>query len=101
MATQGEIKAHVQELLKSNKVVVFSKTYCPFCTRLKGLLGQLKADYKLLELDTEADGAAIQDELLSISGIRTVPNMFVGGKSLGGCDEVHQLHRQGKLVPLL
>ncbi|CAI0456173.1 unnamed protein product [Linum tenue] len=45
-----------KDLISSSPVVVFSKTYCPFCTSVKKLLSDLRAAYKAVELDTE--GAA-------------------------------------------
>ena len=82
-------------------VVVFSKTYCPFCKAVKRLLEELRARTKIVELDTVADGAAMQQALLARSGQRTVPNVFVNGEHLGGNEEVQTLHKAGKLVPKL
>lgn len=63
----------VNDRIKSNKVVVFSKVYCPYCTMAKSALKDagLK-DYFLMELDEVEDGAAIQDALQKITGARTV-----------------------------
>ena len=47
------------------------------------------------------DGDAIMDYLLSITGARTVPRVFIGGKFIGGGTETRGLHQEGKLVPLL
>ncbi|KAG2405128.1 Glutaredoxin protein [Vigna angularis] len=99
--------AKAKEIVSSNPVVVFSKTYCSFCVRVKQLFASLGVTYKLLELDVElvghvaADGADIQAALLEWTGQRTVPNVFIGGKHIGGCDNTTDLHNQGKLVPLL
>ncbi|XP_031476328.1 glutaredoxin-like [Nymphaea colorata] len=90
-----------QEIVSNNPVVVFSKTYCPFCTRVKQLLSKLGAEYKVVELDVESDGSAVQAALLEWTGQRTVPNVFIGGNHVGGCDAVTATHNQGKLVPLL
>ncbi|XP_068335599.1 glutaredoxin-like [Pyrus communis] len=90
-----------KELVSTNSVVVFSKTYCPFCVNVKQLLTQLGASYKAFELDSESDGAQIQSALAEWTGQRTVPNVFVGGKHIGGCDKTTALHKEGKLVPLL
>ncbi|XP_009334103.1 glutaredoxin [Pyrus x bretschneideri] len=90
-----------KELVSTNSVVVFSKTYCPFCVNVKQLLTQLGASYKAFELDSESDGAQIQSALAEWTGQRTVPNVFVGGNHIGGCDETTALHKEGKLVPLL
>ncbi|KFK33116.1 hypothetical protein AALP_AA6G333100 [Arabis alpina] len=90
-----------KELVSSNSVVVFSKSYCPYCVRVKELLQQLGATFKAIELDNESDGAAVQSALGEWTGQRTVPNVFIGGKHIGGCDATTNLHRDGKLVPLL
>ncbi|EJK59906.1 hypothetical protein THAOC_19811 [Thalassiosira oceanica] len=87
--------------IAANDVVVFSKAYCPFCTSTKQLLDQLKIDAKVYELDQMEDGAAIQGALLDISGQRTVPNVFVKGKHLGGNDDTQAAARTGKLQELL
>ena len=59
--------------IKDNKVVVYSKTYCPFCTMAKDALGDagLK-DYLVIELDKIESGDAYQDALKEITGGRTV-----------------------------
>ncbi|KAK0587067.1 hypothetical protein LWI29_016788 [Acer saccharum] len=88
-------------IVSSNPVVVFSKTYCGYCQRVKQLFTQLGATYKLLELDEENDGGKIQAALLEWTGQSTVPNVFIGGKHIGGCDAVMEKHQGGKLVPLL
>ena len=47
------------------------------------------------------DGSAIQDYLLSLTGDRTVPRVFIGGNCIGGGSDTQKLHQDGKLVPLL
>ena len=66
-------KAFVELQVKDNKVVVFSKTYCPYCKKAKEALSStgLK-DYALIELDQREDGDEIQDILLGITGGRSV-----------------------------
>ena len=66
-------KEWVELQIKSNKVVVFSKTYCPYCKMAKTTLADagLK-DYLLFELDNREDGDEIMDALLKITGGRTV-----------------------------
>ncbi|MCI26151.1 glutaredoxin, partial [Trifolium medium] len=49
----------------------------------------------------EGDGGEIQAALAEWTGQRTVPNVFIGGKHIGGCDSVLEKHRAGQLVPLL
>ncbi|PON52473.1 Glutaredoxin [Parasponia andersonii] len=93
--------AKAKEIVSSNAVVVFSKTFCPFCASVKKLFTQLGASFKAVELDIESDGAQIQSALAEWTGQRTVPNVFIGGNHIGGCDDTTALHEQGKLVPLL
>ncbi|KAL1810337.1 hypothetical protein DCAR_0730027 [Daucus carota subsp. sativus] len=93
--------AKAKDIVSSTPVVVFSKTWCGFCKSVEQLLSQLGASYKVIELDEESDGDDIQAALAQWTGQRTVPNVFIGGKHVGGCDDVTKKHREGKLVPLL
>ncbi|GLD94574.1 hypothetical protein PINS_up003185 [Pythium insidiosum] len=94
-------KELVQTTVASNAVVVYSKSYCPYCTKTKQLLRELGAKFALVELDTIDNGDEQQDALEEITGQGTVPNTFIGGKSVGGNSDVQKLHKNGKLVPLL
>ncbi|KVI06354.1 glutaredoxin-like [Cynara cardunculus var. scolymus] len=91
----------VKEIVSSHPVVVFSKTYCGFCKRMKQLFSELNVSYKLVELDEESDGNEVQSALAEWTGQRTVPNVFIGGKHIGGSDAVMEKHQAGKLVPML
>jgi glutaredoxin 3 len=91
----------MQDAIAKEKVLVFSKTHCPYCARVKGTLDVLDAEYETVELDTRDDGADIQALLLDITGQRTVPNVFINGKHIGGCDAVMDLHAKSELVPML
>ena len=91
----------VKSEIGANDVVVFSKTFCPFCKTTKSLLEDLKIDAKIIELDEVDNGAAIQDALKEISGQRTVPNVFVKGEHLGGNDDTQSAAREGTLQKML
>ena len=95
------LAAQIAEKNAQSPVVVYSKSWCPFCVRVKGLLLDLGTEAKVIELDEVVEGAEVQDALLSITGVRTVPQVFVGGEFLGGCDDTEAAHRAGQLVPLL
>ncbi|BBN10050.1 glutaredoxin 3 [Marchantia polymorpha subsp. ruderalis] len=90
-----------QNLVSQNAVVVFSKSYCPYCKKVKQLLSSLGAQVKVVELDLEKDGDEIQSALTNWTKQRTVPNVFVGGQHIGGCDDTMSKHNGGKLLPLL
>ena len=92
-----KISAHIE----SADVVVFSKTWCPFCQQTKGLFDAIGQPFTAIELDELADGAEMQMELAQMSGQRTVPNVFIKGKHLGGNDDTQRAARSGKLGELL
>ncbi|KDO23111.1 glutaredoxin [Saprolegnia parasitica CBS 223.65] len=94
-------KAFVQDALAKNGVTVFSKTYCPYCTKAKNVLTSVGVPYVVYDLDNLDNGDEIMDALIELTGRDTVPNVFVKATTIGGGDDVTQLHREGKLVPLL
>ncbi|XP_010940161.2 LOW QUALITY PROTEIN: glutaredoxin [Elaeis guineensis] len=89
--------AKAKDIVSSAPVVVFSKTYCGYCKRVRQLLAQLGASYEVIELDVESDGSEMHPALVEW----TVPNVFIGGNHVGGCDVVLERHDEGKLVPQL
>ncbi|KAI3776910.1 hypothetical protein L1987_46700 [Smallanthus sonchifolius] len=93
--------AKAKDLVSTNPVVVFSKSYCPFCVSVKKLLTDLGSSFKAIELDLESDGGEMQSALHEWTGQRTVPNVFIGGKHIGGCDSTVAMHQAGNLVPAL
>ncbi|GAB5037636.1 glutaredoxin [Nannochloropsis oceanica] len=82
-------------------VMVFSKSTCPFCKKAKATLIAEGAKFEVIELDQRDDGPAIQAALAATTGRRTVPNVFVGGKSIGGGDDTKALSDSGKLKAML
>ncbi|KAI8713520.1 hypothetical protein NCS52_01296700 [Fusarium sp. LHS14.1] len=99
--TMAEISQKVQQIIDDNAVVVFSKSYCPYCRQTKKTLDDLNTVYELLELDQIPDGSDIQDALEQISGQRTVPNVYIKQKHIGGNSDVQSLKSGGKLQNLL
>ncbi|KAI3405130.2 hypothetical protein KGF56_002086 [Candida oxycetoniae] len=96
-----ELKKSIESTVASNKVVVYSKTYCPYCRATKDLLSRYGVSYELIELDTIEDGATIQRALEEITGQRTVPNIFINGKHIGGNSDLQNLNQSNKLKQLL
>jgi glutaredoxin 3 len=88
-------------IIQQNPLVVFSKSYCPYCRKVKELLKSLGANAKVIEVDQEKDGGELQAALGEISGQQTVPNVFIGGQHVGGCDATVAANNKGTLVPLL
>ena len=103
-------EACITALVRKHPVVVFSKPYCPFCKKalealsLEGVAEEpfLKVVNLLGQGMTATQSRAIQSTLGRMTGGRvTVPNVFVGGTSIGGGDETYALHKQGQLRTLL
>jgi glutaredoxin 3 len=79
-------------------VRIYSKEQCPFCVRAKALLDRKGIAYE--EIDAEHDDA-LRAWLVEATGQRTVPQIFVGDRSLGGFSDIDALDRQGKLDAIL
>uniref|UniRef100_A0A1I7Z288 Glutaredoxin domain-containing protein n=1 Tax=Steinernema glaseri TaxID=37863 RepID=A0A1I7Z288_9BILA len=69
--------------------------------KAKAALSNYQPSYVAIELDVNERGDAIQYTLHKISGIRTVPQVFINGKFLGGGDDTVAAHHSGKLASLL
>nr|XP_058897586.1 glutaredoxin 2 isoform X2 [Kogia breviceps] len=91
----------IQETISNNCVVIFSKTSCSYCTMAKKLFHDMNVNYKVVELDTLEHGSQLQDALHKMTGERTVPRIFVNGTFIGGATDIHRLHKEGRLLPLV
>ncbi|KAL6713279.1 Glutaredoxin [Lecanora helva] len=92
-------KTKAQGIIDDNAVAVFSKSYCPYCKASKSLLSELGAKYYLVEMDQVDDGSALQDALEELTGQRTVPNIFIGKKHIGGNSDLQG--KKGELEGML
>lgn len=78
-------------------VEIYAADYCPYCTRAKHLLSSKGIEFT--EYDVAATG---RDEMIRRAGGRTtVPQIFIDGTHIGGCDDLYELDRAGKLDPML
>ncbi|CAI4293143.1 ASN_collapsed_G0005500.mRNA.1.CDS.1 [Saccharomyces cerevisiae] len=104
MVSQETIK-HVKDLIAENEIFVASKTYCPYChAALNTLFEKLKVPRSkvlVLQLNDMKEGADIQAALYEINGQRTVPNIYINGKHIGGNDDLQELREAGELEELL
>ena len=81
------------------KVEIYSTMFCPYCSRAKGLLTRKKVAFDEIDL---LEQPARRAEMLQRSGGRhTVPQIFIDGEHIGGCDDLMALERAGKLDPKL
>lgn len=81
------------------KIEMYTTTWCGYCKRAKDLLARKGASVQEINVE-EVDGA--RDEMVSRSGgLMTVPQIFIDGKHVGGCDDLFALDAGGGLEPLL
>ncbi|QPG74970.1 hypothetical protein FOA43_002309 [Brettanomyces nanus] len=86
-----ETATKIDHLINTHKVFVASKSYCPYCRATKQFFSTVYPDAYVIELDETPDGDEIQDYLYQKTGQRTVPNVFIGGKHIGGNSDVQAL----------
>lgn len=92
----------VNKEVAANDVVIFSKSYCPFCKTTKALFAdELKVDATVFELDNMDNGAEIQAALLDRTGQKTVPSVFIKGEHIGGSDDTAAANKDGKIKEML
>ena len=82
-----------------NAVRMYTTQVCPYCLRAKALLKQRGVDL-IDEVRIDLDPAQ-REKMMSLTGRRTVPQIFIGDTHVGGCDELMALDRSGGLMPLL
>lgn len=79
-------------------VTVYVADWCPYCQRAKGLLKQKNVAFN--EINVE-DDEKFREEMFARSKRRTVPQIFIGDKHVGGCDDLFALDCSGELDPLI
>ncbi len=80
------------------KVVVYSKTICPYCVRAKSLLDRKGVTYEEIMVDQDPQ---LFNDLKKRSGMLTVPQIFINDKLVGGYTELAELESKGELDSLL
>lgn len=80
------------------KVVIYTTTICPYCVRAKMLLQKKGVAYEEINVGNDHE---LRIKLVEMTRQRTVPQIFINDRSIGGCDELYALERQGALDPLL
>ncbi len=81
------------------KVEIYTWKFCPFCIRAKALLNEKGVDFTEYSIDGDNDARTKMSE--RAGGLRTVPQIFINEKSIGGCDDLYELERNNKLNELL
>jgi GrxC family glutaredoxin len=81
-----------------SKVVIYTTGYCPYCFGAKALLRSKNVEFEEIDVTHDRAGRAQMERL---SGRRTVPQIFIDGRSIGGLDEARELDATGELERLL
>lgn len=79
-------------------VVVYSSDYCPYCSRAKSLLLSKGVAFEEIKVDGKPQ---LRAEMTKKAGRTSVPQIWIGGQHIGGCDDLYALERAGKLDALL
>ncbi len=80
------------------RVEIYTTQSCPFCIRAKYLLDQKGIAYTEISVDNDP---VLRRQMETRSGRHTVPQIFINGKSQGGCDDLYRLDQTGELTTLL
>ena len=98
------VKELMDQKIASKPVFVISKSYCPFCVKARNVLKKYNIPedkIEIQEIENDKDCNEIQDYMRQLTGGRSVPRVFVGGKFIGGGDETEAAHKSGKLKGIL
>lgn len=80
---------------------MYTKTVCPYCIKAKALLKIKNVDKYLVEYNLDNQPALREEMLLRANGGKTVPQIFINGKHIGGCDDMYKLDDEKQLDKLL
>lgn len=80
------------------EIEIYVQDWCPYCVRAKQLLDRKGVPYREIQAN---GGSREREEALQRSGRTSVPQIFIAGRHVGGCDDLLALERSGKLDPML
>jgi glutaredoxin 3 len=79
-------------------IVIYSKSWCPYCERARSLLSRKGVSFVEIDIEVQPEQ---REEMIRRSGRRTVPQIFIDERHIGGSDDLHELDAAGGLDPLL
>ena len=80
------------------EIIIYSSPWCPYCVRAKRLLDAKNAPYTDIDV---SGNSALRAEMMQKANAHTVPQIWIAGVHVGGCDDLYQLERAGRLDELL
>ena len=84
--------------VQPQQIVIYTTQFCPYCVRAKALLSHKGVEFKEIRVDSDRQ---LREEMMRLSKQTTVPQIWIGEKHIGGCDDLYLLEREGKLDLLL
>ncbi len=84
--------------MASPAITMYTTGWCPYCARARALLERKGVSWAEVDVEAEPERRA---EMIARSGRRTVPQIFIDDRPIGGSDELHELDRRGELDALL
>jgi glutaredoxin 3 len=80
-------------------ITIYTKAWCPYCSAAKELLQKKGAAFDEVDIGVQSDKRS--EMMIRAGGRSTVPQIFVGSRHVGGCDDLYALDRRGELDTLL
>jgi glutaredoxin 3 len=84
--------------MSTPQVVMYTKSWCPYCERARSLLKSKGVSFQEIDIESLPEE---REEMIRRSGRRTVPQIFIGTRHIGGSDDIHELDAAGELDSLL
>jgi len=81
------------------KIEIYTWDHCPYCRKAKALLDSKDAHFEEYKIDGDEEARAKMAE--RAGGRKSVPQIFIDGRHIGGCDDIHALEEKGELDTLL
>ena len=76
------------------EITIYSRSWCSFCAQAKSLFDSKGVKYQVIDIEEQPEK---RDEMISLSGRTSVPQIFINQQSIGGCDDLYALHASGEL----
>jgi len=98
------VKVLIDTTISSKKVVIISKSYCPYCVKAKNVISKYEIDpqqLEIMEIEKRPDGGEIQTYMRELTGASSVPRVFIDGKCIGGGDDTVRLEKDQELEKML
>ncbi|KAH8918584.1 thioredoxin-like protein [Atractiella rhizophila] len=98
---KSALQESIERLVRKEKIVVFSKTTCPYSRKAKALLTHHSIPFTPIEVDLRPDLTLLKPLLTSLTSHSTFPNIIIAGRSIGGSDDLERSRATGELKRVL